>query len=91
MKISAIAKIIGAEFDGEDFEIESMNTLSDATSSELSFIANAKYVKEISSSNAGAIIVDEKTKDKVPSTCVALVVMHLIGRWHFYLVSLLQH
>lgn len=74
MKISAIAQLIGAEFHGEDFEIERMNTLSDATSAELSFIANAKYVKDIATSNAGAIIVDEQTKEFVPSTCVALVV-----------------
>ena len=74
MKISAIAKLIGSEFNGEDFEIESMNTLKDATSKELSFVANAKYVKDISSSSAGAIIVDEKTKEFVPSDCVALVV-----------------
>jgi len=74
MKLSEIAKLIGADFSGSDIEITSMNTLSDATSSELSFVANAKYVKDIASSNAGAIIVDEKTKVHVPEGCVALVV-----------------
>jgi len=74
MKLSQIAKLIGAEFSGEDREITKMNTLSDATSSELSFVSNAKYIKEIASSNAGAIIVDEKSKDLVPSHSVALVV-----------------
>jgi len=74
MKLSEIAKLIGADFSGSDKEITSMNTLSDAISSELSFIANAKYVKDIASSNAGAIIVDEKTKEFVPDSCVALVV-----------------
>ena len=59
--LSAIAKIIGAEFSGTDKEITSMNTLKDATSSELSFVSNAKYVKDIKISNAAAIIVDEKT------------------------------
>ncbi len=74
MKLSEIAKLIGADFSGSDIEITSMNTLSDATSSELSFVANAKYVKDIPSSNAGAIIVDEKTKAQVPEGCIALVV-----------------
>jgi len=74
MTLSAIAKIIGAEFSGTDKEITSMNTLKDATSSELSFVSNAKYVKDIAISNAAAIIVDEKTKEYVPDGCVALVV-----------------
>ena len=74
MKLSEIAKLIGADFSGEDIEITSMNTLSDASSSELSFVANSKYVKEIASSNAGAIIVDVKTKSEVPHGTVALVV-----------------
>lgn len=74
MKLSDIAKLIGAEFSGDDFEIESMNTLKDAQANELSFVANSKYIKDIASSNAGAIIVDEKTKEYVPSSSVALVV-----------------
>ncbi|MDQ7043389.1 MAG: UDP-3-O-(3-hydroxymyristoyl)glucosamine N-acyltransferase [Sulfurimonas sp.] len=74
MKLSEIAQFIGAEFSGEDREITSMNTLSDASQTELSFVANVKYVKEISSSNAAAIICDSSTKDKVPSTAVALLV-----------------
>lgn len=74
MKLSEIAKLIGADFSGSDIEITSMNTLSNATSSELSFVANTKYIKDIAPSSAGAIIVDDKTKAEVPEGCVALVV-----------------
>jgi len=74
MKLQEIANIIGAEFSGIDVEIMSMNTLKDATENELSFVSNAKYVKDIAISNAAAIIVDEKTKEFVPDNCVALVV-----------------
>lgn len=74
MKLSEIAQLIGAEFTGDDKEITSMNTLSDASATEISFVANVKYIKEIPSSNAAAIICDTKTKDKVPSTSIALVV-----------------
>ncbi len=74
MKLTEIAKIIGAEFNGEDVEISSMNSLKDATKSELSFVSNSKYVKDVEVSNAGAIIVDAKTANAVPSGCVALVV-----------------
>ena len=74
MRLQEIANIIGAEFDGDDIEIIGMNTLKDATSNELSFVSNSKYVKDIEGSSAGAIIVDEKTKGYVPSGTVALVV-----------------
>ena len=74
MRLQEIAKIIGAEFSGEDIEITGMNRLKDATSCELSFVSNSKYVKDIAESNAGAIIVDSKTKEFVADSCVALVV-----------------
>lgn len=74
MKLSEIATLIGADFTQEDREISSMNTLKDASSSELSFVSNVKYVKEVALSNAAAIICDKKTKSEVPSTAVALVV-----------------
>jgi len=74
MKLSEIATLIGAKFEGEDIEITSMHTLKDASKSELSFVANAKYIKDIAVSNAAAIICDEKTKEYIPKGCVALVV-----------------
>lgn len=74
MKLSEIAKLVGAEFTGEDKEISGMNTLSGATQSELSFVANAKYLKEVVTSNAAAILVDKKTQSLVPQGSTALVV-----------------
>jgi len=74
VKLKEIAQIIGAEFSGKDIEISSMNTLKQASSSELSFVSNSKYINDIKNSSAGAIIVDEKTKEFLSSSCVALVV-----------------
>jgi UDP-3-O-[3-hydroxymyristoyl] glucosamine N-acyltransferase len=74
MKLSEIAKIVGAEFYGNDKEILSLNTLSDAKENELSFVSNSKYIKDISNSKAGAILVTETTKEYVPEHSVALVV-----------------
>jgi len=74
MKLSEIAKVIGVDFSGLDLEITAMNTLKDAQSSEISFISNSKYVKDIALSNAGAIIVDAKSREEVPEGSVALVV-----------------
>ena len=85
MKLSEIAKLIGAEFSGNDIEITAMNTLKDATNSELSFIANKKYAKDMATSKAAAIIVDNATKEFVPAGCVALVVEHTY--WQMALLS----
>ncbi len=74
MDLKEISKIINSDFDGISFNITKMNTLRDASKSEISFVANSKYIKEIESSNAGAIIVDKQTKEFVPNGCVALVV-----------------
>ncbi len=74
MKLSAIAKLIGASFSGSDKEITSMNTLSNATTTELSFVSNSKYIKDIANSNAGAIICDASTVKYIPDSTVALVV-----------------
>ena len=85
MKLSEIAKLIGAEFSGNDIDIKSMNTLKDASSQELSFVANSKYIKDIADSKAAAIIVDEKTKELVPEACIALVVAN--PYWEMAVVS----
>jgi len=74
MDLKDIAKIINSDFSGDDFNITGMNTLKDAAKSELSFVSNSKYIKDIQNSNAGAIIVDSSTKEYVPDGCIALVV-----------------
>ncbi|NPA66833.1 MAG: UDP-3-O-(3-hydroxymyristoyl)glucosamine N-acyltransferase [Epsilonproteobacteria bacterium] len=74
MKLSKIAQILGLTFSGEDKEINSMNTLSDATKDEITFISNPKYAKEIPNTQAGAILITETAKDLVPSHCEALIV-----------------
>jgi len=74
MTLEEIAKIINTEFSGNSFEVTAMATLKDATSSEISFVSNAKYIKDIQDSNAGAIIVDSKTKEYVKEGTIALVV-----------------
>ena len=74
MNIKEIATILGVEYSGENFEVSAMNTLKDANASEVSFISNSKYVNDLKTTKAGAVIVDESTKDHVPESSVALVV-----------------
>ena len=74
MKLSEIANIIGLKFEGSDVEIVGINTLKNAKENELSFISNAKYVKDIKGTNAAAVIVSENVKNEVPANSFALVV-----------------
>jgi UDP-3-O-[3-hydroxymyristoyl] glucosamine N-acyltransferase len=74
MTLKELVANIGIELDKEGFEVTGMNTLSDATSSEISFVANPKYIKDVANSNAGAILIDEANKDVVPDGCITLVV-----------------
>ena len=74
MTLSSIAKILETEFTSQDLEITGMNALKDATSYELSFVANTKYIKDIQNTKAAAVIVPASLVEHVPTGCVALVV-----------------
>ena len=74
MDIKEIAKIIGFEYKGNSFEVTGINTLKDASSCEISFVTNSKYLKDIENSKAGAIIVNHATAASVPTNSIALVV-----------------
>ena len=74
MNIKELVANIGIELKGSEFDVIGMNTLSDATSNEISFVSNSKYLKDVASSKAGAILIDEANKNNVPDGCIALVV-----------------
>jgi UDP-3-O-[3-hydroxymyristoyl] glucosamine N-acyltransferase len=76
MKLQEIASILGCEFASDSVEITGMNTLKDASRSEVSFIANAKYVKDIQNTQAAAVIINAALVEHLPEGCVALVVEH---------------
>jgi UDP-3-O-[3-hydroxymyristoyl] glucosamine N-acyltransferase len=74
MNLKEITKIINCELNADNFNITGMNTLKDATKNEISFVSNSKYIKDIKTSKAGAIIVDKNTAEYVPDDCIALIV-----------------
>ncbi len=74
MKLSHIADILNIDFTGEEKEITGMNTLVDAKESELTFISNPKYIKQIPQTKAGAILVTQDAREYVPQGCEPLVV-----------------
>ncbi len=74
MKLSSIASILECDFNSSDIEISGMNALKDATPSEVSFVANSKYINDIKDTKAAAVIVPNSLVEHVPSGCIALVV-----------------
>ena len=74
MLLSEIASILKTGFDASDLEIVGINTLKNAGSNEVSFVSNSKYVKDVQTSKAAAIIISAALVEHLPKTCVALVV-----------------
>ena len=72
MKLSKIAEILEIPFDGEDKEISGMNTLMDANENEISFFDNEKYLKDLSITKAGAVILNKKFEDYLPANTIGL-------------------
>ncbi|WP_297440582.1 UDP-3-O-(3-hydroxymyristoyl)glucosamine N-acyltransferase [Sulfurimonas sp.] len=73
MKLSEISSILECDFQGQDLEIIGMNTLKEAKENEVSFVSNSKYVKDLKTTKAAAVILSENLVSELPSTCVALV------------------
>ena len=72
MKLNKLAKELNISCD-QEIEITALNTLSDATSHELTFLENKKYVSELQYTKAAAVFVKEEFKNMVPSGTVALI------------------
>lgn len=71
MLLSDIATTLGLRLKGLDTEITGVNTLADATSSELSFLANPKYASQLASTQAAAVILDEAQSNQVATALVS--------------------
>ena len=74
MKLSDVASTLGCEISANDLDITGMNTLKDATGTEVSFVSNSKYVKDIKDTKAAAVIINKSFVEYIPQGCVALVV-----------------
>ena len=69
MKLGEIAARLGCKLEGpEDLEITGVAGMEDATPSQLTFLANPKYLPKLSTTRAGAIILGEDVR--VPGRAV---------------------
>ncbi len=73
MKLSLLAKELGLDFKGRDFEVEGFSTLENASTSHIVFFNDGKLSQKLKTTEAGAVLVSEEFKDLVPKNSVALV------------------
>lgn len=73
-ELSELLQLIDVAYDGPSVTISALNTLSDASSFEMSFLQNKKYVEQLKETKAGAVFVTEDAAEFVPSETIAIVV-----------------
>ncbi|MGB7182610.1 MAG: UDP-3-O-(3-hydroxymyristoyl)glucosamine N-acyltransferase [Burkholderiaceae bacterium] len=71
-----IAAYLGIELDPDHKQrlLRRLATLGGATRNDLSFFADARYLKDLPSTRAGAVLISEAHADKLPPETVAMIV-----------------
>ena len=72
-KLSQITQKIQVDFTVNDIDINGIHTLSEATSSQLSFFNSEKFLDQLPHTKAAAVFIDAKYADLLPSTTIALI------------------
>ncbi len=72
-KLSQITQNIDLNFTGNDIEINGIHTLSEATSTQLSFFTDSKYASQLPHTKAAAVFIDEEHAKLLPSATIALI------------------
>ncbi len=73
MRLGELAEAIGVDFEGADREIVGIGTLKGAARNELSFLDNPKYIKDLETTEAAAVLVSPRYAGEVPEGTIALV------------------
>ncbi|MCF6244036.1 MAG: UDP-3-O-(3-hydroxymyristoyl)glucosamine N-acyltransferase [Sulfurovum sp.] len=72
-KLSQITKKINLDFQGNDIDIDGIHTLSEATSTQLSFFTDKKYASQLPYTKAAAVFIDAEHVKLLPSSTIALI------------------
>jgi len=72
-RLSDICKEIDIPFNGEDTDINGLHTLSEASSSQISFFNDRRYKHELPNTKAGAVLIEEQYASLLPTTTIALI------------------
>ncbi len=73
MKLSKIASILNIEYSGVDLEVESLNTIKNASSKEMTFLDNPKYIYDLQYCKACAILIKKEFVHLLPNGVIALI------------------
>ena len=73
-ELSELLQTIGVAYEGPSITINALNTLSDASAFELSFLQNKKYLDQLQTTKAGAVFVTADMAEHLPETSIAVVV-----------------
>ena len=66
--LDELSQVSGARLEGKsDCSIESVNTLKNAKKGEITFLSNRRYVKDLLTTKASAVILSEEDLEKCPS------------------------
>jgi UDP-3-O-[3-hydroxymyristoyl] glucosamine N-acyltransferase len=72
-KLSKICQEIDLAFEGDDIEIDGLHTLDKASSTQISFFNDKRYKEQLSTTKAGAVLVEEQYAYLLPKTTIALI------------------
>lgn len=71
MLLSELAARLGLTFTGDDLEITGVNTLEDARPDQISFLADSRYLPQLETTRAGAVILQAEQADKVSRALIS--------------------
>ncbi len=72
-KLSQICQEIDITFDAQDIEIDGLHTLDEATSTQISFFHDKRYKGQLSTTKAGAVLVEQKYAKLLPDGVIPLI------------------
>ncbi|CAA6811816.1 MAG: UDP-3-O-[3-hydroxymyristoyl] glucosamine N-acyltransferase (EC [uncultured Sulfurovum sp.] len=73
MKLSEISKAINIEYHGADVDIIGLHTLDEANASQISFFNDKKYIEQLSSTKAAAVLISAHYANLLPNNVIALI------------------
>jgi UDP-3-O-[3-hydroxymyristoyl] glucosamine N-acyltransferase len=74
LKLQQLCDLLNLQYDSKkDIDITGLNTLQDASNTEVSFLQNKKYLSELKSTHAAAVFVTKENSALVPEGSIALI------------------
>jgi len=73
MQLRDITEYLNLDSQNENLDIKSLNTLTDSSSNELTFFENKKYLNDLKTTKAGAILIKEEFASFAPDTAKLLI------------------